>query len=123
MNIVMLTGRLTFEPKIYGTDEKKTAKYNLAVKCGADKVDFVPCVAFGKNADFAEKYLKKGTQIGVSGKIQHSEYTDKNGQKRGSTEVVVGSVEFLGKKNDAEVEVATVFVPIDSVSDDNLPFN
>ena len=87
MNIVILSGRLTADPDIrMGTNDTKIARYILAVerrvkKNTERKSDFITCVCLGKNAEFAEKYLKKGTKVNVRGEWQTGNYTNKNGEK------------------------------------------
>lgn len=103
MNKVIICGRLTRDPEVR-TGQTTTAKYTLAVdrrfkKDGADSVDFISCVAFGKSAEFAEKYLHKGTKILVTGRIQTGNYTNKDGNKVYTTDVVVEEHEFVESKN------------------------
>lgn len=109
MNKWIGMGRLTRDPEIrYGQGEKNTAsaRYDLAVNRnfkdadGNYGVDYIHCVAFGKNAEFAEKWLKKGTQIVVEGHIQTGNYTNKDGVKVYTTDVVVEKQEFAGSKGD-----------------------
>ena len=101
MNNVQLMGRLTADPKVTQTGNQMTiARYTLAVdrpkKSGEEKVtDFINCVAFGKNGEFAEKYLKKGTLIIVQGSIQTGSYTNKDGNKVYTTDVAVSGHEFI----------------------------
>lgn len=83
------------------------ARYTLAVdrrfkRDGEDTADFISCVAFGKSAEFAEKYLHKGTKIAVSGRIQTGSYTNREGQKVYTTEVVVEDQEFAESRSAAE---------------------
>ena len=97
MNKVELCGRLTNDPEVrYSQGEKSTAiaRYTLAVdrrfkQEGQPTADFIPCVAFGKNGEFAEKYLHKGTKVIVIGRIQTGSYTNKDGQKVYTTDVMV----------------------------------
>lgn len=102
-------GRLTRDPDVrcsQGDKPTANARYDLAVNRNfkdADEkygVDFLHCVAFGKNADFAEKYLKQGTQIVVEGRIQTGSYTNKDGVKVYTTDIVVEKQEFAGSKSD-----------------------
>lgn len=98
MNHVALIGRLTADPEIRATqDGKRIARYTLAVdrKEGAD---FIPCISFGAGADFAEKYLKKGTKIAVEGRLHSDKYTDKAGNNRTSYTVVVWQFHFCEAK-------------------------
>ena len=107
MNKVILCGRLTKDPDVrysQGENAMCIARYNLAVdRRGKDKeADFISCVAFGKTGEFAEKYLKKGMKIIVSGRIQTGNYTDKeSGKKVYTTDVVVEEHEFCESKKDS----------------------
>lgn len=109
MNKVILMGRLTRDPDVrYGQGEKSTcvARYTLAVdrkfkKDGDASADFINCIAFGKNGEFAEKYLRQGTKIAVVGRIQTGSYTNKEGQKIYTTDVVVEEHEFAESKKAA----------------------
>ncbi len=103
MNKTILCGRLTKDPDIYANGDSKTAKYTIAVdraykKEGSQDSDFISCVVFGKGADFAEKYLQKGTKILIEGRIQTGSYTNKEGQKVYTTDVVVDRHEFVESK-------------------------
>ncbi len=106
MNKVILMGRLVREPEVrYSIGESQTAiaRYTLAVDRRFNKeeqsADFINCVAFGKNGEFAEKYLHKGTKIAIVGRIQTGSYTNKDGQKVYTTDVVVEEQEFAESKN------------------------
>ena len=103
MNKVILMGRLTREPDIrysQGDTAMAIARYTLAVNRGYRKnneeqqADFVSCVAFQRNAEFAEKYLHQGTKLLVTGRIQTGSYTNRDGQKVYTTEVVINEQEF-----------------------------
>ncbi len=106
MNKVILMGRLTRDPEIrYAQNENGTAvaRYSLAVdrrfkRDGDQDADFIGCVVFGKGAEFAEKYLTKGMKIVVTGRIQTGSYTNKEGQKVYTTDVVVEEQEFAESK-------------------------
>ena len=106
MNKIELCGRLTNDPDVrYSQGEKPTAiaRYTLAVdrrfkQDGQPTADFIPCVAFGKNGEFAEKYLHKGTKILAIGRIQTGSYTNNDGQKVYTTDVVVEEQEFAESK-------------------------
>ena len=111
MNKVELIGRITREPDIRNTQGEKPimiARYNLAVnrrfKSGDQSADFINCVAFGKQAEFVEKYLKKGMQIGLAGRIQTGSYTNKDGQKVYTTDVVAEEHYFIGSKSDNQTQ-------------------
>ena len=108
MNKVILIGRLTRDPEIKYTQAAQeplaVARFNLAVarrvskKDGEGQADFISCVAFGKVAEVIEKYLKKGAQVAISGRIQTGSYTNKEGQKVYTTDVVVEEHEFCESK-------------------------
>ena len=106
-NKVVLSGRLTRDPDVrysQGENAMAIARYSLAVdRRGKDKeADFISCVAFGKTGEFAEKYLRKGMKILISGRIQTGNYTDKEtGKKVYTTDVVVEEHEFCESKKDS----------------------
>lgn len=98
-------GRLTRDPEIKGDGEKKVARYTLAVDRRFSKekeADFIPCVCFGKSAEFAEKYLKKGTKMAVTGRIQTGSYENKDGQKVYTTDIIVEEQDFAESKGNSE---------------------
>ena len=110
MNRVILMGRLTRDPNIsyaQSGDNMAIARFTLAVdrrgrrQDGADQqtADFIGCVCFGRQAEFAEKYLRQGTKIAVTGRIQTGSYTNKDGQKVYTTDVVLDDIEFAESKN------------------------
>lgn len=107
MNKVVLMGRLTDFPdmRYSGTGEDKLciARYTLAVdrryNSGNQSADFIKCVCFGKSAEFAERYLARGTKILAEGRIQTGSYTNKEGKKVYTTEVVVEAQEFAESKS------------------------
>lgn len=110
MNKVILMGRLTRDPEIrysQGENSMAIARYTLAVdrrfnrNGDENSADFIGCVAFGKSAEFAERYLHKGTKIVVTGRIQTGSYTNKDGVKVYTTDVVVEDQEFAESKNSA----------------------
>ena len=140
MNKVILMGRLTRDPEVrytQGDNAMAIARYSLAVdrrfkRDGEPDADFINCVAFGKAGEFAEKYLKKGTKIAVVGRIQTGSYTNKDGQKVYTTDVVVEEQEFAESKNSgssdnnqsAPANKNTDFMNIpDGIDDSELPFN
>ena len=106
MNKVILMGRLTRDPEVrYGAGENSTAvaRYTIAVdrrfkRDGEQSADFIGCVAFGRNAEFAEKYLRQGTKIVLTGRIQTGSYTNRDGQKVYTTDIVVEEQEFAESK-------------------------
>ena len=108
MNKVILMGRLTRDPEVrYSQGENSTAiaRYTLAVdrrfrrnNDGEQTADFIGCVAFGRSAEFAEKYFRQGLKVIVTGRIQTGSYTNKEGQKVYTTDVVVEDQEFADSK-------------------------
>ena len=106
MNKVILMGRLTRDPEIrYSQGERSTAvaRYSLAVnrtfkRDGEPDADFINCVAFGRQGEFAEKYMKQGTKIVISGRIQTGSYTNRDGVKVYTTDVVVEEQDFAESK-------------------------
>lgn len=146
MNKVILMGRLTRDPEIrysQGANALAIARYSLAVnrsfkREGEPEADFFNCTAFGRNAEFAEKYLKQGTRILISGRIQQDNYTNKDGQKVYSVQIIVDEQEFTESKNAAGGEsggyqpsarpapsaaVGDGFMNIPDGIDEELPFN
>ena len=107
MNKVILMGRLTRDPDVrwtQGPEQSAVARYTLAVdrrfrKEGGATADFIGCVAFGRQAEFAEKYLQQGIKIAITGRIQTGSYTNRDGQKVYTTDVVVEEQEFAESKN------------------------
>jgi single-strand DNA-binding protein len=106
MNKVILMGRLTRDPEIrYSQGERSTAvaRYSLAVnrvfkRNGEPDVDFINCVAFGRQAEIAEKYFHKGIRIMIAGRIQTGSYTNKDGGRVYTTDVVIEEQEFVESK-------------------------
>lgn len=99
MNTVILLGRLTADPDIRSTrDGKAVASFTLAVDRYKEGADFIRCQAWEKRADFCEKYLKKGTKIAIRGRIRTGDYTDKDGKKVYTTDVVIEDIEFAQTK-------------------------
>ena len=141
MNKVILMGRLTKDPETrytQGDNPMAISRYNLAVdrrfkREGDQNADFIPCIVFGKGGEFAEKYLRKGTKVAIVGRIQTGSYTNNNGQKVYTTEVVVEEQEFAESKaqsnqntqnnthntQDGEMDG---FMNITEGIDDELPF-
>lgn len=137
MNRFVGMGRLTRDPDVHQSGETKVTRYTLAVdrrvQKGQEKTaDFISCVAFGKSAEFAEKYFKKGTQILVSGRIQTGSYKNKDGVTIYTTDVVVDDQEFAGSKSDsapkaeqkAELDTTGIegFMHIPEGINEELPF-
>ena len=116
MNKVILMGRLTRDPDVrYSAGENSTAvaRYTLAVdrrfhRDGDATADFIGCVAFGRQAEFAEKYLRQGTKIAITGRIQTGSYTNREGQKVYTTDVVVEEQELADRPAEEEKFVFSV---------------
>lgn len=148
MNKVILMGRLTRDPEVrYSQGENATAiaRYTLAVDRRFNRnnddqtADFISCVAFGRSGEFAEKYLHKGTKIAVTGRIHTGSYTNKDGVKVYTTDVVVEDQEFAESKNasqqaggdyapagrtqSAPMAAGDGFMNIPDGIDEELPFN
>lgn len=139
MNKIILMGRLTKDPEVkysQGNNPMAIARYTLAVdrkfkRDGEASADFINCIAFGKNGEFAEKYLHKGIKILVEGRIQTGSYTNKDGVKVYTTDVVVESFEFAESKNASQSERpqpapqtdSDGFMSIPDGIDEELPFN
>lgn len=102
MNIVVLMGRLTADPETRYTQEgTAVSRYTLAVdRNGREGADFIPCVAFGRGAEFADKYFTKGMRVAISGRIQTGSYTNKEGRKIYTTDVIIDRQEFAQSKNE-----------------------
>lgn len=104
MNKTILIGRLTKTPEVR-QGETAVARFTVAVdRMKKDEADFISCVAFGSTADFLEKYFKKGMRIAIEGRIQTGSYTNKEGQKVYTTDVIAERVEFVESKKKEEEE-------------------
>lgn len=135
MNKVILLGRLTKDPEIRysaGAEQKAIAKFSLAVdrafkKEGEQSADFINCVAFGKSAEFAEKYFRKGQKILVEGRWQTGSYTDKSGGKVYTNDCIVEHFDFADSKKDgappSQPTDADGFMNIPDGIDEECPFN
>ena len=151
MNKVILMGRLTRDPEIrysQGDNPTAVARYTLAVDRrfrrhgdGDQSADFIGCVAFGRSAEFAEKYFRQGLKIIVTGRIQTGSYTNRDGQKVYTTDVVVEDQEFAESKSVSDANAGSFhaaapspapapvsdagdgFMNIPDGIDEELPFN
>lgn len=144
MNKVLIMGRLTRDPDVRYSNgangSMAIARYSLAVsrkfkREGEQDCDFINCVAFGKNGEFADMYLHQGTKIAIVGRIQTGSYTNKDGQKVYTTDVVVEEHEFAESKNASGGNnrggntgqqlnsAGDVFMNIPDGIDEELPFN
>ncbi|MBZ4683927.1 MAG: single-strand binding protein [Fusobacteriales bacterium] len=112
MNLVVLTGRLARDPELkYGQSGTAYCRFTLAVnRVAKDEADFIGCTAFGKTAELVGEYLRKGSMIGVQGRLQTSSY-EVNGEKRYRTDVIIDRVEFLESKSSSTVSEDTVNIP------------
>ena len=126
MNKVMLLGRLTKDPEIRITENGRVlATFTLAInrKYEKDVADFLPIITFGKTAEFTEKWLKKGMQIIVVGRIQVRKWETKEGENRYSTEIIAEEVEFAdSKKQEDKEEWKPADKQIDISDESELPF-
>ncbi len=122
MNKVILIGRLTDNPDVrYSNKENEAlaiARYRLAIDRIGEGADFISCVAFGKQGEFAEKYLKKGTKVAIEGRIQTGNY-EKDGKKVYTTDVVVERQEFCERKSSEPSKSEDEFLDVEEGS---LPF-
>ena len=148
MNKVILMGRLTRDPEVrysQGNNAMAIARYTLAVdrrfnrNAEDQNADFIGCVAFGKAGEFAEKYFRKGTKVAITGRIQTGSYTNKDGVKIYTTDVVIEDQEFAESKNSGNSSNASDnmapsgsapsntagdgFMNIPDGIDEELPFN
>lgn len=136
MNKVILMGRIVRDPEVRygGANNTAVAKYTLAIdrkfkKEGDPQADFINCIAFGKLGEFAEKYLHKGVKIAVTGRIQTGSYTNKDGQKVYTTDVVIEEQEFCESKSqsNSQPQPAPIndnsWIDIPDGVEDSLPFN
>ena len=140
MNKAILVGRLTRDPEVrysQGQNATAVARYTVAVdrrfkRNNEPTADFIPCVVFGRSAEFAEKYFRQGMRVSVSGRIQTGSYTNKDGVKVYTTEVIVEEQEFAESRAESEANKGTYqqsapagdgFMNIPDGLDDELPFN
>ena len=132
MNKVILMGRLTRDPEVRNSQSgTAVARYTLAAdrmfkREGEPNTDFINCITFGKNAEFAEKYLKKGMRIAVSGRIQTGSYTNRDGVKVYTTDIIVEEHEFAERKQSGTCDMpgqGDGFMNIPDGLDDEFPFS
>lgn len=132
MNKVILMGRLTRNPEVRNSQGgSAVARYTLAVdrmfkREGEPNTDFINCITFGKSAEFVEKYLKKGMRIAVSGRIQTGSYTNRDGVKIYTTDIIVEEHEFAERKQSGTCDMpgqGDGFMNIPDGLDDELPFS
>lgn len=144
MNKIVLMGRLTRDPEVrysQGANATAVARYSLAVdrrfkRDGEPTADFINCVAFGRTAEFAEKYFRQGLKVVVTGRIQTGSYTNKDGVRVYTTDIVVEEQEFAESKAASEnhsyqaspmpspsADIGDGFMNIPDGIDEELPFN
>lgn len=138
MNKVFLMGRLVRDRETWygrGNDSTVISRYTLAVdrryrKEDGQQADFIPCTAFGKAAEFADRYFCKGMRVIISGRLHTGSYTDREGRKVYTTDVIIEEQEFAQNKKEAgqqepyEEPAGDGFMPIpDGVEDAGLPFD
>ena len=142
MNKVILMGRLTRDPEVrysQGAEPMAVARYTLAVDRrgrrdeNGQNAEFISCVAFARNAEFAEKYFRKGTKIAITGRIQTGSYNDREGRKVYTTDVVIEDQEFAESKSSQnggntqappeQSDAGDGFMNIPDGIDEELPFN
>ena len=143
MNSVQLIGRLTRDPEVRysnGETAMAIARFTVAVdrrvkRDSESNADFINCIAFGKTGEVVEKYFRKGQRIALNGRIQTGSYTNNEGQKVYTTDVIAENIEFVESKNstsgydsssrpDPSQASADGFMNIpDGVDDEGLPFN
>jgi single-strand DNA-binding protein len=130
MNKTILMGRLTKDVELKNTGDTSVARYTLAVnrsykKEGQPDADFINCVAFGKSAEFAEKYFQKGQQVAVVGRLQTGNYKNKEGATVYTTDVIVEEQHFADSKKDGKTGGSVPSegrTPAPIEDDDDIPF-
>ena len=132
MNNITIIGRMVREPEVKYTSstQKAFCKFTLACDNGKDQngnkreADFIPCVAWDKKAEAIEKYVKKGMMFAVRGKLQSGSYTDRNGDKRSTLDVLVQEMQFIDfsdkKKEEHQQSFTDSFEAVDD--EDSVPF-
>lgn len=139
MNKIILMGNLTRDPEIRYTQGENVlaiARFSLAInrrfaKQGDTEVDYFNCTAFGKQAEFIEKYFRKGSRMLVSGRVQNDNYTNKNGEKVYSVQIIAEEIEFAERKGSGQTsggapepgEASNDFMNIPDGVEEGLPFN
>lgn len=139
MNKIILMGNLTRDPETrytQGENALAVARFSLAInrrfaKQGDTEVDYFNCTAFGKQAEFVEKYFRKGSRMLVSGRVQNDNYTNKNGEKVYSVQIIAEEIEFAERKGNGQTsggapepsEALNDFMNIPDGVEEGLPFN
>ena len=112
MNNCVLLGRITNDLELKSTNsDKKYTKFILACRRNEKESDFISCIAWSKTAEFITKYMKKGSQVCISGRLQTGSYDDKDGKKVYTTDVIIEEVDFAESKKEKE-----------AIQDSDLPF-
>ena len=127
MNLVVQVGRLTADPEVRHNGDKVIAKFSIAVnrrfkREGEPDADFFNCVAFGKTAEFMEKYFHKGMKAVINGELKNNHY-EKDGVKHYSDQIVVNTIEFAESKQSTPPADNDGFMNIPDGIDEELPFN
>lgn len=125
MNNVVLIGRLTKDPEMRYSGETAVTTFTLAVNRPMSKdktADFIRIVTFGKTAELCEKYLAKGRQIAIQGRIQTGSYEDKDGKRVYTTDVIADRVQFLGGKPEQREQNEEQYEGFQAVDDSDIPF-
>ena len=131
MNKTMLLGRVTKDIELkFGKDGMAIAKFSVAVnRMKKGETDFINCIAFGKTAETIANYIKKGSQIGIEGHIQTGSYTNKDGHKVYTTDVIVDRFDFVGGGNNNTTnntqngDVPGDYFGASEVDNSDMPFN
>lgn len=135
MNKVIMVARLTRDPEVrYAASGSAVGRFSIAVdrrfkKEGQPSADFFNCTVFGKQAEFTEKYLRKGAKMVIIGSLQNNDYTNKDGQKVKDVQIIVDEMEFAESKAQQEPaqptpkDMGNGFMKMDDLSDDELPFS
>ena len=138
MNHIIILGNITNDLELRATSTGTSiVSFNLAVRRDKDNTDFIPCSAFGKTAELIHRYCNKGSKLAVIGSLRQSSYTDKEGKKKSSLNVLVNTVQLLDKKeklptnqtgqevtqNDPFEEMSKIVSPDNiEITDSDLPF-
>lgn len=129
MNKAFLSGRLTRDPETRVTQDGQTTitRFSIAVDRNREEADFLNVTTFGKTAEFAEKYLRKGQKVIVEGRIRAEQYTDRDGQKKTSFYIIGDRLEPCEKKQTEpekeQNEIQNGFIGLDALDSAELPFN
>jgi len=103
MNTVNIVGRLSADPELRSTQSgKNVLSFTVAVRRDKENTDWINCIAWEKTAELISNYFQKGSEIGITGRIQTSSFEDKQGNKRKTTDVIVNQITFIGSKSEAK---------------------